>query len=138
MSYIPSRPKRSRPDFSLTIINIVFLLLLFYLATGSLIKQNELETDIPVTRDLPLERLPRPLLLISADRALFLDGAPVDIAKLTEAVRDAKGTGGRINILAERSMAGRDFLDLLALVDAAGVPIRIVTLHEDGVRGEGP
>src|SRR5690606_36275072 len=61
MSLLPPPRRRRKPDFSLTTVNIVFLLLLFYLATGSLIKKSELETDIPVTEELPLERLPRPL-----------------------------------------------------------------------------
>ena len=56
MTLIPKPPRRARPDFSLTTVNIVFLLLLFYLATGTLVTRNELEADIPITKDLPLER----------------------------------------------------------------------------------
>jgi biopolymer transport protein ExbD len=132
--YIPSRPQRQRHDFSLAVINIVFLLLLFYLATGSLIKQNELQADLPFTRDLPLERLPRPLLLVAADRSLFLDGVPLSTGQLPEAARAAAASSGFLNVLAERSMPGRDFLDLVARIDAAGVPVRIVTVRD----GTGP
>lgn len=137
MSYLPSRPRRPRHDFSLTVVNIVFLLLLFYLATGSLIKRNELETDVPVTLDLPLERLPRPLLLIAADRSLSLDGAPLTMDELPTMAREAASPGGFLNVLADRSMAGREFLEVLARVDAAGVPVRIVTMRET-IAGAGP
>jgi biopolymer transport protein ExbD len=137
MSYLPSRPRRPRHDFSLTVINIVFLLLLFYLATGSLIKRNEVETDVPVTLDLPLERLPRPLLLIAADHSLSLDGAPLTMDELPAMAREAVSAGGFLNVLADRSMAGRDFLEVLARVDTAGVPVRIVTMRET-IAGAGP
>ena len=132
MSYIPSRPKRQRPDFSLTVINVVFLLLLFYLATGSLIKQSELEADVPITQDLPLEHLPRPLLLVTADRSLFIDGTPISMEGLPDAAQKAAENSRFLNVLAERTMTGRDFLDILARIDNAGVTVRIVTLRAAG------
>lgn len=133
-----SRPRRrSRPDFSIAVINIVFLLLLFYLATGSLMKPAEMTADTPVTHDLPLELLPRPLLLVSADRSLFLDGVPVGFAELAEAVRAATAEAGVLNVLADRAMPAREFLDVLARLDAGGVAMRIVTLHAKGLVPDG-
>ena len=129
MSYIRARSKRPRHDFSLTIVNVVFLLLLFYLATGSLIKQNELEAEVPFTRDLPLERLPRPLLLITETGALALDGVPVAPSELAHLARAAVEGSPFLNILPERSMSGREFLRILAALEAERVPLRIVTLR---------
>lgn len=128
-----SKPKpRRKPDFSLMMANIVFLLLLFYLATGSLIKKNELETDIPVTEDLPLERLPRPLLLVT-ERGLSLDGVAVSpgeaAANAKRALADQHGAGF-LNVLAERHLPAAKFLDIMADIQAAGVPVRVVTLHQ--------
>lgn len=130
MSYIPARPKRTRPDFSLTIINIVFLMLLFYLATGSLIKQNELQADIPFTTDLPLERLPRPLLLATADGRFFLDGNAIERQSMGEAARLAMRKSAYLNVLAEQSMSASDIISILAEIQAAGLPARLVTLHD--------
>lgn len=129
MSYIPVRPKRTRPDFSLTIINVVFLLLLFYISTGSLIKQNELAADIPFTKDMPLEKLPRPLLLAASDGDLFLDGQPVLLEALKSEVSKAVGEGRFLNLLAERTLAASRLMAILAEVQAAGVPARLVTLR---------
>jgi biopolymer transport protein ExbD len=130
MSYIPARPKRTRPDFSLTIINIVFLMLLFYLATGSLIKQNELQADIPFTTDLPLERLPRPLLLVTADGRFFLDGNAIERKSMGEAARLVMRKSAYLNVLAEQSMSAGELISILAEVQAAGLPARLVTLHD--------
>ncbi len=129
MRFIPPRPLRARPDFSLAVVNIVFLLLLFYLATGSLIKPSELAADAPLTSELPLELLPRPLLLVAADGSFSLDGAPVAADEISQAARTAVGPDGVLNVLADRTMPGRDFLGILARIDSGGVPLRIVTLH---------
>jgi len=132
VSYIPSRPKRQRPDFSLAVINIVFLLLLFYLATGRLISQGELKTDVALTQDLPLDHLPRPLVLVTADGSLFLDGAPVSMDELADAATKAAGKTKFLSILAERAVQGEDFVNILARINRVGVPVRIVTLHAKG------
>jgi biopolymer transport protein ExbD len=132
VSYIPSRPKRQRPDFSLAVINIVFLLLLFYLATGRLITHGELMTDVPLTQHLPLDHLPRPLLLVTADGSLFLDGAPVLMDALPGAARKAADNSRFLNILAERTVQADKFVDILARINTANVPVRIVTLNAQG------
>lgn len=139
MSLIQTPPKRTRPDFSLTIINIVFLLLLFYLATGSLIRPQEIEAEVPFTKDIPLERLPRPLLLAAADGRLFLDGVPVRLSELGSVVRTQVPSGAPLNVLAERSMTADAMLKILAKIQAAGVATQLVTLREPpAVPGEAP
>ncbi|PZO80855.1 MAG: biopolymer transporter ExbD [Mesorhizobium amorphae] len=132
MRFLPPPRKRFRHDFSLTIINVVFLLLLFYLATGSLIKGVELGTNAPLTADLPLDRLPRPLLLLAADGSLFLDGAALAPADFMTAARRASEGAPFLNVLAERSGAGTEFLRLLAQLDQGGIRTRIVSLHSEG------
>lgn len=137
MTAIPRPKKRYRPDFAIAVINIVFLLLLFYLATGSLIKPEELEADAPLTSELPLEQLPRPLLLVAPDGSLSLDGVALGPRELAEAAARASREAGVLNVLANRSMDGRDFLAILARLDSGGVPLRIVTLHIRGDAGAG-
>lgn len=131
MVSIPRPRKRPKPDFSLAVINIVFLLLLFYLVTGSLMRPEEMQADAPVTSELKPDLLPRPLLVVAADGTLLLDGVSVDRAALGVAAQGAVGEGGVLNVLADRSMAGRAFLELLAQLDAGGVPLRIVSLRSD-------
>jgi biopolymer transport protein ExbD len=139
VNYVPYRRRRVRPDFSLAIVNIVFLLLIFHLAAGSLVKPDEAETEAPVTADLPLDLLPRPLLLIGEGGRLFLDGVEVETDALPEIARSALADGGVLSILADRSMQGRAFLEILGRLDAAGIPLQIVTVNSDGeAAGRGP
>lgn len=139
MSYVPYCRRHARQDFSLAIVNIVFLLLIFHLAAGSLMKPDEAETEAPVTAGLPLDLLPRPLLLIGKGGRQFLDGVEVDTEALPEIASSSLADGGVLSILADRSMQGRAFLEILGRLDAAGIPVQIVTLNSDGEgAGRGP
>ena len=142
MRYIPAPPRKSKPHFSLSTINIIFLLLLFYLVSGSLLQQAEREADLPVTHDLPIEQLPRPLLLLTQD-ALVLDGRPIGQAALADAVLEAMaGTPPRefLNVLAERDVSATRLLQLVGHLQGAGVEVRLVTLRDVARpdRGAGP
>jgi len=131
MTIIPVPPSRRKPDFTLTMINIVFLLLLFFLTTGSLTNRNEAQTEVPFTENLPLERLPRPLLQMARDGGLYLDGRKLTRETLVPSVRTALATtDGHLNILAERDMPAAAFLEVADVLREAGIGLRIVTVRQ--------
>ena len=135
---IPRPRARRCPDFSLATINIVFLLLLFFLIAGSVVQKAETTVDIPLATKLPVENLPRPLLVVSYD-ALFLDGRPITQETLaTQATESLKVRGGFINILAERDQPATRLLDVLDILSGAGLPARIVTVKDDADTGAAP
>jgi biopolymer transport protein ExbD len=142
VNILPEAPQRRRHDFTLTMINIVFLLLLFFLITGSLINRNEAQSGVPTTSDLPLERLPRPLLLMQTDGSLQLDGRPVSREAVAQALRDAVDASGRANVpvslLADPGIPAADLLSLVDLVRAAKVQIRLVTVRQSLPGGASP
>lgn len=133
MTIIPAPKQRRQHDFTLTMINIVFLLLLFFLTTGSLTNRNEAQSAVPVTRDLPLKRLPRPLLLLQLDGSLFLDGRAVARGDLVAAAKAAVAASGRadtpLNVLAQPDMPSAPFLAATETLRSAGIPVRIVTVR---------
>ena len=136
---IPRPRARRRPDFSLATINIVFLLLLFFLIAGSVVQKAETTVDIPLATKLPVENLPRPLLVVSYDDALFLDGLPITQETLAaRATESLKVRGDFINILAERDQPATRLLDVLDILSGAGLPARIVTVKDDADTGAPP
>jgi biopolymer transport protein ExbD len=138
LSYIREPRRRPKPDFSLTIVNIVFLLLLFYLTAGTLVSQSEFEAAAPVTADLPLDRLPRPLLVVGTN-GLFIDGRAIGRKALAAAVDEAMDAkAGFLNVLAEKDMPAGEFLDIVGEAGLADIPIRIVTLRDRGPNQAGP
>ncbi|KRA53064.1 hypothetical protein ASD80_13800 [Devosia sp. Root635] len=131
MFLLNGRRPRQRMEFALPTINVIFLLILYFLSAGTLAEQAELSVPPPQTVQVPDERLPRPLLVVDADQVMALDGvvvADADIADASLAAIEATGAG-ELNLLVPRNMAAAPFLALLARLDAAGVPVRLVTVE---------
>jgi len=130
----PPRP-RWRGDFILPMINIVFLLLLFFLTAGSLANRNEAQSGVPVTATLPLERLPRPLVLVQADGSLELDGRSVGRNDLLGQLQAAFAASARdrlpVSVLADPAMPAAALLGIVDLLREAGVEVRLVTLRSN-------
>lgn len=135
MSMFPPPRQRWRGDFILPMINIVFLLLLFFLTAGSLANRNEAHSRVPVTATLPLERLPRPLLLIQTDGSLELDGVPVApsdvVPKLQEIFAASRLDSLPVSVLADPTMRASDLLAVVDMMRAAGIGVRLVTLRRE-------
>lgn len=125
-----------RPDFGLAQVNIVLLLVLFFLVVGTIVETDELTVDLAETTDLPLERLPRPLLLIAADGAWSLDGAPLAEADVVAALKMAppEGQPNAVYILAPRALAADRLLATMEALLPTGRAVRLVTLKA----GAGP
>ncbi|MFN3971754.1 MAG: ExbD/TolR family protein [Gemmobacter sp.] len=120
-------PRRRAADFSLAIVNIVLLLVFFFVITGSLVQQGETRVDLARTADLPLDRLPRPLLLIDAEGRMALDG--VDMAEDDLAARLAPMPPA-LYLLADGRLAADTLLRLTTRPDLAGTALHLVTLHD--------
>jgi biopolymer transport protein ExbD len=120
-------PRRKEADFSLAIVNIVLLLVFFFLITGSLVQSGEIEINLAETSELPLERLPRPLLLIDASGAMALDGVPLEAdqiaANLGESLPEA------LYLLADGDLSADQLMALTTRPDLAGLSLRLITLH---------
>lgn len=128
--------RHRRPDFSLAIVNIVLLLVFFFVITGSLVQQGETRVDLARTSDLPLDRLPRPLLLIDAQGAMALDGVAVTADDI--AARLPQPFPPALYLLADARLAAEDLLRLTQRTDLAGVALRLVTLHDSALAGAAP
>ena len=122
----PHRPRR-QPDFSLAIVNIVLLLVFFFLITGSLVQQGETSVSLAETSDLPLERLPRPLLLIDKQGEMALDGQAVSADRLAAALGQTLPEA--LYVLADGNLSADRLMALTTRPDLQGVSIRLVTLH---------
>jgi biopolymer transport protein ExbD len=124
---LPPPKRRRAADFSLAIVNIVLLLVFFFLITGSLVQNGETTVDLAHTSDLPLERLPRPLLLVDRDGNLALDGVPLPVEDLAGAL--SVEAAPALYVLADHALTADALLRLVQRPDLAGLPVRLVTLH---------
>jgi len=123
---LPPRPQRPQTDTSLAIVNVVLLLLLFFLASGSLISTRDTEIELPATEELFPEQLPSPLLEVRPDGSLQLDGTATSLAQLSGSLP----AGATLYVLMERTAPALDLLELLAQPAFAELNVTLVTIHE--------
>jgi biopolymer transport protein ExbD len=121
--------KRDKLDFAFATINIILLLLFFFVVSGSIMGVNETGVVPPVIAQAPPERLPRPLLVIDMNGALFLDDTLVAADEIAGRLRTANnGALPPLNVVADRDFSAERFLDIVEAVRRQGVAVRIVTL----------
>ncbi|WP_372991436.1 ExbD/TolR family protein [Sulfitobacter sp.] len=124
-SRLPQRRKGAQFDSSLAIINIVLLLIFFFITTGSLMSSRTVEVSLPETTRLPLDLLPEPLLIIQADGAMLLDGQVVEKGALAAALIDSP----TVHVLTDREMTAGTLLTILDEEALIAVEVQLVTLH---------
>lgn len=127
--------RRERMEFALPTINVIFLLMLYFLVAGTIVQKDELSVTPPVTEEVATDRLPRPLLVISESGTFTLDGVPLArdqlVAAAAAAIADPLAQTPQLNVIAPAGMEAIPFLDLLALFGAGNVPVRVVTIEAD-------
>lgn len=128
---LPKITRKIPLDFSLTTVNIVLLLIFFFLVSGSMVETEELTVDLAQTSELPLDRLPRPLLLMDVGGKLRLNGQPVTASTLRQALDPLLHTDTpRLHILADRDVAAGALVSLIQQPDLTGIQIKLVTLRQ--------
>lgn len=120
--------ERAKIDSSLAIVNIVLLLIFFFLTTGSLSNSATVTVQLPDTTKLPLDLLPTPLLTVTPDGEMELNGVPVEPGGLAEALVDDP----LLHVLADREGNAGELFDLIASEELIAVQVRLVTIHRKG------
>lgn len=126
----PAHP-RPQPDFGLAQVNIVLLLVLFFLVVGTIVETDEMQVDLSQTQDLPLERLPRPLLLINQTGDWALDGAPLSQPEVIAALSAQPDSVTTVHILAPKDMPADLLLLAMQRLQVTGLGVTLVTLKSE-------
>jgi len=112
MRFSPSR-RRPRAESIVPMINVVFLLLIFFLMTAELAPAPPFEVDLPASAAEPGE----------AGQALHV-GAGGQLAygalRGDAALEEAVGAGETVLVRADRALPGADLARLLARLSALG------------------
>ena len=109
---LPPARVRAPLDFALPIVNIVLLLIFFFLATGQLLNPPTQGVEISETSELPLDQLPTPTLIVMDDGTWRLDGAPV-LAETIGAQLDQKPSPLTLHVLIGRNAPANSLLDII-------------------------
>ncbi len=127
MKRLPPRAAKIEMDVSFAIVNIVFLLLFFFLIIGQTPNRQTQDMKLAETSELPLDRLPSPILVVTASGAWQLDGAPVAPEFLFVALQDMPRPLV-LHVLVNRDAPAESLLQIVTRPDLAEVDLRLVTL----------
>ena len=125
---LPRKPETIKLDVSLAIVNIVLLLILFFLATGQLMNPRSENVDLARTQDLPLDALPLPILIVQDNGSWELNGTPVAPDLLTVALNDLP-EDDLLHILINRAAPATALLDVMNAPALTDTTLRLVTLR---------
>lgn len=129
MRTLPRPAEYIKLDTSLAIVNIVLLLILFFLATGQLLNPPaERDIDLAETSELPLDELPSPILIVTVDGLWELDGMPVAPDLLGAAVANLPQPV-TLHVMINRDAPAAALMNVLAQPELADTEMRLVTLR---------
>lgn len=120
------RKEQPTEDFAMTpMIDMVFLLLVFFMCVSSLAQADKkLKLDLPESTEskVPENMKDRGVVSVDAAGHVYLGATPVEVERLTEAVRAelARRPGLRVLVRAERTVAFRDIKKVLKACAEAG------------------
>ncbi|WP_422372145.1 ExbD/TolR family protein [Hoeflea sp.] len=116
----PSAGKKQ--ESTIALINVVFLMLIFFLVAGSLAPPGD-----PDVRFISTERTsaaaPPDMLFVSSGGQTTWRGEPVDVARALPAWSDefGQGSGKAFRIAADENLLAAELVDLVSRLRASGI-----------------
>lgn len=126
---LPRPKKATQLDVSLAIVNIVLLLIFFFLATGRLLNPVGPDLELAETSELPLEQLPSPILVVASDGSWTLDGEDLPSDFLDIALQNLPQPV-TLHVLVNRRAPANALIGILNRPELVDTEVRLVTLHK--------
>jgi len=124
----PNLLRRGSVSFNMTpMIDVVFLLIIFFLVSSHLAKQeSQLELPLPIASsgETRLEEAPRVIVNVLGDGTLILQGRRIAPAALTPRLRQARSDSGdqlELKIRGDRQVAYRHVQPVLLAATNSGI-----------------
>lgn len=128
-------PKRRSDDGIVPLINIVFLLLIFFLIAGTIAPKPEIDVAYPETEKSPGANAPADAVYVSADRRISYRGLPVDLGGLAAMVATVNPASqdAPLAVVVDQALPAKELSPVLGTLAAAGVVrIRLITRRGGG------
>jgi biopolymer transport protein ExbD len=105
-----------------SLVDVLFLLLIFFMVTSAFVEQPNIKLELPVTRHSEVSKVERTVLTISRDGQLFIKERPVDKQNLEKELRRLMlDTGDEVLVLkADKLVPYGDVVDVMDSAKGAG------------------
>jgi biopolymer transport protein ExbD len=136
--HLPPHPSGSPVEPTLALINVVFLLLLFFVVTGTIVYQHDRSILPPTSLLLTPGKAPADAIYVDAEGGLSFRGQPQDAAGIARALEaDGQGEDGSgavprtVQVVADRSLMARTLLGVVRDLKDEGLhSLSIVTVRD--------
>jgi biopolymer transport protein ExbD len=138
--HLPPHPAGSPVEPTLALINVVFLLLLFFVVTGTIVYQHDRSILPPTSLLLTPGKAPADAIYIDAEGSLSFRGEPHDAAGIARVLRadgpaEGEGEDGAVartvQVVADRSLNARILLGVVRTLRDQGLhSLSIVTVRD--------
>ncbi|MDE2998742.1 MAG: biopolymer transporter ExbD [Gemmatimonadota bacterium] len=130
------RPKR-RPSINITsLIDVLFLLLTFFLVTTSFIEQSALKVELPSMENADRVQQPKRFVLdVAPDGGIHYDGQPVERAALSvrlQTASDEINASGGLVLRADRDLPHGEVISVLDIIRGAGIRRFVIATESAG------
>jgi biopolymer transport protein ExbD len=105
------------------LVDIFMVLLIIFMITSSVADQRMIPLNLPKAAHAGSEAPKASGLVVDKDRILYLDGEPMDTARVTASLRDAAARDAlhQVLIAADQELPYREVVAVLDLVRGAGI-----------------
>jgi biopolymer transport protein ExbD len=138
--HLPPHPSGSPVEPTLALINVVFLLLLFFVVTGTIVYQHDRSILPPTSLLLTPGKAPADAVYIDAEGGLSFRGDPQSAVEIARVMRaDRPGTGEdedgavarTVQVVADRNLNARALLGIVRDLKNQGLhSLSIVTVRD--------
>ena len=132
MRFEPPRP-RSDEERILPLVNVVFLLLIFFMIAGRLAATDPFQVSPPQSASEGQHEAQELLVLVGADGRLALDGEVMDESAFSSAISDrlASNESTRVRLKADGQAQTTQIIAVMELLRDAGVErLKLLTVPE--------
>jgi biopolymer transport protein ExbD len=119
---LANRPRKRAEENLVPLINIVFLILIFFLVASTIRPFSRADVRLAETGDGPSGSSATRTIVVKQDGGLLLGGKPVTAAELAEAAQGWAGSGSsRVTLVADAELEGTTLVETVAALNGAGI-----------------
>jgi len=124
MQVVETPPRRNSEASLIPLINVVFLLLVFFLIAGSIRPGQSNRITLPESSQHQTQVTPHAVIELHADGRVQINGASLDRSSLMRVMSELPVPPGQalIRVRADRNLPVAAILEILGLLREAGVP----------------
>ncbi|GHB08220.1 ExbD/TolR family protein [Salinicola rhizosphaerae] len=112
-------------------LDVVFIMLIFFIVTTSFIKESGVEIDRPESSQATARPDTQVLVAITAEGAVWVDGEAVDAHRVGARVADLVSDDGSVVVQADRRSTTGELIEVMDRIRKAGVENVAVAASRD-------